>query len=549
MKSDAYWGKRLDALNEAQLNKAEKYVKTMQDEYSRSLAKIESETRAWYSRFANNNGIVDMTEARKLMNSGQLKEFKWSVDDYIKAGRENAIDQRWMKELENASARVHITRLEAKQIQLQQEIELLSAKKLTSAESLLGGVYKDNYYKSIYELQKGTGVGSSFTKLDSNQIDKVLSSPWSPDGKNFSSRIWSDRTKLLSEMTTTLTQNLISSAPIDELITKFAKNMNVSRANAERLILTEAAYFSGQSRLDAYNELGVKEYKFTATLDRKTSTVCRDMDGEVFPLSEAQAGVNYPPLHSRCRSTTIPYYEDNVQERVAESEDKQTYNVPGDITYKEWADKYAPNEADFLPSVDPIKVIEPPPVKTMTPPTPDGGARSFRDAAEVEAWNADVAPQWISSLTRDERVGIKLYSGDSYNEINERLRGGKVEKWDSIIHTISGALQKFKLQENITVHRAAEELFSMPIADLPGHVITEKAFMSTSLIGNLFVNSLIQMEIVVPKGAVGSPIIWLSSYEEEYEFLLDKGTRYVILEAIEVNGIIKIKAEVQLDHE
>ncbi|MCD9026039.1 ADP-ribosyltransferase [Cohnella silvisoli] len=548
MKSDAYWGKRLDALNEAQLNKAEKYIKTMQDEYSRSLAKIESETRAWYSRFANNNGIIDMAEARKLLNSGELKELKWTVQDYIKAGRENAVDQRWMKELENASAKVHITRLEAKQIQLRQEIELLSGKKLTSAESLLGGVYKDNYYKSIYELQKGIGVGTSFTKLDNNQIEKILSSPWAPDGKNFSSRIWSDRTKLLSEMTTVLTQNLTSGAPIDELITNFAKRMGVSRGHAENLILTEAAFFSGQSRLDAYKELNVKDYKNFATLDRKTSDTCRKMDGTVFLVSDAQAGVNYPPFHNRCRTTTIPHFDGNVQERVAESEDKQVYSVPGDITYKEWADKYAPNEAEFLPNTNPIKAIEPPKVKTVEP-IPGSVTRRFSNAVEADAWNAEVAPQWISSLTRDERIGIKLYSGDSYNGINERLRGGSVEKWDSIVQTISSALQKSQLQESITVYRAADDLFSMPVVELPGHVITENAFMSTSLLGNLFAKSAIQMEIVVPKGAPGSPIMWLSSYEDEYEFLLDKGTRYVILEAVEVNGIIKVKAEVLLDHE
>lgn len=367
MKSDAYWSKRLDALNESQLNKAEKYVKNMNEEYSKAMAKIERDMNAWYRRFASNNGIVDMAEARKLLTSGELKEFKWTVQDYIKAGRENAIDQRWGKELENASARVHISRLEAKKLQLQQEIEILAAKKQNGAKELLGGIYQDNYHRSIFELQRGVGVGSSFTKLDSNQIDKILSTPWAPDGKNFSSRIWSDRTKLIAELTTTLTQNLTSGTPIDDLITNFAKRMDVSRSDAARLIMTESAYFSGQSRLDAYRELGVKEYMFTATLDRRTSKPCRNMDGKAFPLSEAQAGVNYPPLHAHCRSTTIPHFEDNIKERVAESEDKQIYSVPGDITYKEWSENIAPIEKEFLPSVDPVKVIEPPAVKTLPP--------------------------------------------------------------------------------------------------------------------------------------------------------------------------------------
>jgi SPP1 gp7 family putative phage head morphogenesis protein len=540
MKSEEYWAKRMEQLNEAQLAKGEAYVQNMNREYGKAMSSIQKDIDVFYQRFAKNNG-VDMASARQMLKAGELKEFKWSVEDYIKAGRENAIDQRWMKELENASIRVRMSRLESLQLQMRQHIELLSAKRQAGAANTMGGIYKDNYYRSIFELQKGVGLGASFAKLDSRSIDSLLITPWAPDGSNFSSRIWTDRTKLVHELQTTLTQGLIRGDSSDKMITQLSERMGVSRSRAETLILTESAYFSGASRRAAYAELDVEKFKNVATLDKRTSEKCRTMDGSIFLVSEAQAGLNCSPFHGRCRTVDIPHYEENVQQRAARDEEGKTYDVPGDLTYPEWAKQHAPADALQPPKLAPAEQPNVP----VTLTGPEGGIRRFSDTSEAEDWSSEVSPDWIANLTREERGSIKLYAGDSYTGINERLRTGKGEMWDSTIESISSALQKFKLQENITVHRAADDIFTSVVAELPGQVITEKAFMSTSLLSGLFANSAIQMEIVVPKGTAGAPIMLLSSYEDEYEFLLDKGTQYVILGAVEVDGVLKIKAEVQ----
>lgn len=141
------------------------------------------------------------------------------------------------------------------------------------------------------------------------------------------------------------------------------KHFDVSRKNAERLILTESAYFAGQSRIAGYKELGVEHYRYTATLDSRTSITCRDLDGKVFDVEDAQVNVNYPPMHGYCRSTTIPHYDDNIKERVARDEDGKTYEVPEDITYPEWEKKYAPEASDTV-------TVEVPSKKTPETPLP-----------------------------------------------------------------------------------------------------------------------------------------------------------------------------------
>ncbi|CAH1202962.1 hypothetical protein PAECIP111891_02172 [Paenibacillus allorhizoplanae] len=359
MRSAEYWAGRMELLNEAQLAKGEAYVQNMNREYGKAMASIQKDLDVFYQRFAKNNS-VDLATARQMLKAGELKEFKWSVEDYMKAGRENAIDQRWMKELENASIRVRMSRLESLQLQMKQHIELLAAKRQTGASDLLSGVYKDNYYQSIFELQKGVGLGASFAKLNTRQLNDMLVTPWAPDGSNFSQRIWADRSKLVHELQTTLTQGLIRGDSSEIMISRLSERMGVSRARAETLVLTESAYFSGASRRASYGELNVERYKNVATLDKKTSDKCRTMDGTIFLVSEAQPGLNCAPFHARCRTVDIPHFEDNVKERAARNPEGKTYDVPGDMTYKDWEKQHV--EATVSqPKMPQVGEVEEPP--------------------------------------------------------------------------------------------------------------------------------------------------------------------------------------------
>ncbi|MBP1312327.1 SPP1 gp7 family putative phage head morphogenesis protein [Paenibacillus sp. 1182] len=431
MKSEEYWSGRMDALNEAQLSKGDAYVRKMEIEYAKANAAIQKDIDAFHQRFAKNNEM-GLAEARQVLKAGELKEFKWTVEDYIKAGRENAVDQRWMKELENASIRVRMTRLEALKLQMRQHVEVLTGKRQAGAKELMGDIYKDGYYHSIFELHKGTGLGATFSKLDKRQIEAVLSKPWAADGSNFSARIWKDRDKLVHELQTVLTQGMIRGDTPDKMINALSDRMGVSRSAAARIIQTESAYFAGQSRMDAYKELGVEQYKFTATLDKRTSSICRHMDGEVFAVSEAEVGVNYPPLHAYCRSTTIPYYEDNVQERIARDEDGKNQAVPGDITYEQWEKEYVkpntPNEPTESNVPDP-EVEEP------------GGSfnRKYNPKASYHVDLPSVSEPVLEKLAEVNRSlareGHK--AGKEIMVIMDQTAGKKIGRADGIINKVT----------------------------------------------------------------------------------------------------------------
>lgn len=343
-KNTDYWGKRMASLEDDQYQRSAAYYKDVQRQYIRATNSIQMDIGRWYQRLADNNDI-SYAGAKKLLKKNELEEFKWTVEDYIKAGEENAVDQRWMKELENASARHHISYLEAMKLQMQQHAELLSTEFEGGMTDYLHKAYGEQYYRTAFEVAKGTGAGTNLARLDGRKIEAVIKRPWAQDGEDFSSRIWTNKDKLVRNLHTELTQNIIRGESPQKAVDSLSKTMEVSRSQAGRLIMTESAAISSAAQKDCLKELGVEKYEILATLDGQTSEICRDMDGKVFDMKDYKVGITAPPFHPNCRSTTVPYFDDEFSEgeqRAARDGDGKTYYVPADMKYWEWENLYVP---------------------------------------------------------------------------------------------------------------------------------------------------------------------------------------------------------------
>lgn len=338
MKNGAYWKKRFKQIEESQHQQGLQCYADIEKQYLVAQRQMEAKINAWYQRFANNNAI-SLVEARRLLNSSELDELKWDVEQYIRYGKENAINGQWMKELENASAKVHINRLEALKLQMQQSLEVMFGNQLDSVDSTIRDVYQFGFLHTAYEIQKGIGTGWSFASPNDRLIDTVIHKPWAADGQTFSDRIWTNKQKLINELNTTLTQNIITGADPQKAINEIARKMNVSKQNTGRLIMTEQAAFSNAAQKDCFAELGVEQFEVVETLDSSTCEFCGSMDGQHFPMSQYEIGVTAPPFHPNCRGCTCPYFDDDFGvpgERAARGEDGKTYYVPGNMTYEEW---------------------------------------------------------------------------------------------------------------------------------------------------------------------------------------------------------------------
>lgn len=342
VKNSDYWRQRFKQLEAAQNQKGAAAYEEIEQQYRQAQKEIEGKINTWYQRLIANNGVT-MAEARKMLSGSALKEFKWDVHDYIKYGRNNALTGSWVKELENASAKFHVSRLEALKLQMQQSFEVMFGNQLDSIDAVMKRIYLDGYYHTAYELQRGFRIGWDIAGLDQVQIEKVISKPWAVDGKNFSQRIWGNKQKLISEVHKELTQNIMLGADPQKAIDNIARKMNTSKSNAGRLIMTEEAYFSSIAQKDCFKNLDVERYEILATLDSRTSDICREMDGKIFLMKDFEAGVTAPPFHVWCRSTTIPHFDEDfgqVGERVARGADGKTYYIPDDMNYQEWKETF-----------------------------------------------------------------------------------------------------------------------------------------------------------------------------------------------------------------
>lgn len=346
-KNGDYWKSRFEKIEESAVKKGSAYYDSLDKEYRKAEKAIDAKINAWYQRFANNNEI-SLSEARKLLNSDELEEFKWNVEDYIKYGQENAFTQEWMKELENASAKVHISRLEALKLQLQQETEVLYGNQLDGIDKLARDIYTDTYYHTAFEVQKGFNVGWDFQRLDNRKLDKVISKPWTADGNTFSDKLWTQQKDLINTVHTELTQAIMRGSAPDKAIDAISRKFQVSKGKAGRLVMTESAYFSSVAQKDCFKELDVEKFEIVATLDSHTSELCQSMDGVVQDMKDFEPGVTAPPFHPWCRSTTVPYFDDDEGYRAARGEDGKTYYVPSNMTYGEWKEKFVGNESNLL---------------------------------------------------------------------------------------------------------------------------------------------------------------------------------------------------------
>ena len=98
MSNSEYWRKRFEQVTESELKKADMYQETLEREYQKAIVQIQKDIDTWYNRFAKDNRIT-YAESKRLLNSKELQELKWTLDDYIKYGEENNINGKWVQQL------------------------------------------------------------------------------------------------------------------------------------------------------------------------------------------------------------------------------------------------------------------------------------------------------------------------------------------------------------------------------------------------------------------------------------------------------------------
>lgn len=347
MENSSYWKKRMRQIEAASHKTGEEAYKEAEAAFSDAQRELNKQIEKWLNRIADENG-VSYEKARQMLRKGELDEFRWDVQQYIEKGRENANTGEWDHELENASARAHITRLDAMKLQLRNFVEEAYGVELAATGKALTKIYEDSYYHTAYEVQKGVGVGWQVGGVNQKALDMAVRNPWAPDGKNFSDRIWENKTKMVGELHRELTRQIATGDSPDRAIKAMEKYVDSSVKNAKMkagtLVMTESAAIGNIAQKESFEELGVEEYEIVETLDGLTCDFCGNMDSRHYPMEQFEIGVTAPPFHPRCRGCTCPYLGEEFRASVRAARDPETGKTitVRNMSYKEWKNEFLP---------------------------------------------------------------------------------------------------------------------------------------------------------------------------------------------------------------
>lgn len=320
------------------MEKAEDTADEIAKLYQKSSGYLSAELDKIFERYKRKHYLTD-AEAYRLLNSLHDKTSIEELKEALRAG--DGVEKDILAELESPAYRARLERLEQLQHQLDQTMREVYKQEKARTTSHYVDLANEAYYRSIFDIQQRTGLGFSFNAIDPAVINKVINSKWS--GANYSTRIWHNTQALAQDLKEELLVNLVTGRTDWEAAEIITNKYAQGASNARRLVRTESCNLANQMEMQSYEECGIDKYRYVATLDLKTSAVCRKLDGKVFPVSEQQPGVNCPPMHPWCRSTTICLIDGidmaNMKRRARDPVTGKTYTVPADMTYQQWYEK------------------------------------------------------------------------------------------------------------------------------------------------------------------------------------------------------------------
>ena len=299
---NSYWAERARKDKIKVINTGEQGIDNLKRLLLLNLKDVEKQIKDFYEQYGDN-------PAEELSNKN-WQRYKKRLHDMAKA---NPQDKTLQKLAMQNIPKYKIDRLRALELDLQMQLTEATNGQAKGIYRTLEDVSKVSQATLASRMNKTLGL--TFNTIASNKMKQILMSDWS--GANWSERLWKDREKVGKKLTEVLEKGIPQGTSLQKMSRELRDLTGESFNNAFRLIRTETSHIDGQVTLEGYKqagkELGLEYYEYDAFLDTRTSSICRELNGNRFKVSEAEVGVNYPPMHPNCRSTTQLVLDDYEQ--------------------------------------------------------------------------------------------------------------------------------------------------------------------------------------------------------------------------------------------
>ena len=346
----SYWERRAELDMKVAQDSADKILERIQDYHKDAAAEISDMATRIRKRFAASYGLSDDDADKMLAQPCGREEYMQLLNQISRLGKNNPRRRYLMAKAAAPSYSYRISLQESMRDQLSAITSRITEREEKGIRGHLMDVVDDQSKRTAFNLAKQSGIGFQFGGISEKLASRIISTPWS--GRSFSARVWTNQARLEELLNRELRNGILNGASIDKTSQIIAEAMDVSMHRARCLVRTETTYAANQADLQTYNELGISSYRYVAMLDSRTSEICRKLDGQIFKVSEAQAGKNFPPMHPYCRSRTISNLEDqdlDKMKRIARDPETGEYEkVPATMTYKEWENKFSAIESSIF---------------------------------------------------------------------------------------------------------------------------------------------------------------------------------------------------------
>ena len=478
-RNNNYWEARINAIMDKQQLNADITYRKLRKAYIKAIAEIEVDVRRIYNKLKKNGELND-SQVKEFLNTELSKLDRKELNKLILHTKDDKLRKFLTAKLDAPAYAARIARKEVLKEtlidNLKQIMNEVAVNEMVLDKNLFIQNMNESYYTHMWEVQRGMQIGFDVGTLGKETIEAILKRPFA--GGYYSERIWGNTSKLTEQLYETVLSGLLNGKPLKKMIKELTETMEVGESAARRLVRTESAYYTNMAAVEGYKECGIEKYRYYAKLDLKVSNICRELDGKIFSIIEAQTGVNLPPMHPWCRSSIGPVIDGGVAQRIGvrtrDVVTGQSHVIKGDITYKDWYDRFVIDKY----GVDKAKELE----KQIKNSSNDKKQfekykklldkdlpKTLKEFQEIKYNNSDewnkIKRQYLDAnrynkivnnatnlnikgipIKNIERINLKDFEFDYYHINNERSHGVTKEMAQSLINNSKAAYSRWNGQ-------------------------------------------------------------------------------------------------------
>lgn len=349
MKSKAYWVKRAVEVETYLQSQADSVKDGVIKAYERAIKNVNNDIEKTFKAYISTD--IPEKEARRLMSIADSdKQYEELLELYDETD-DKTVKKEILNRINAQAYGARISRLEGLKRNVYIYFRHVANEAIKEQKKLYDSAVKTAYYTNIFDTAQGLNCGIDFSLVPQKAVNMVLREPW--HGHNYSERVWIHNDRFIQAVGQTIEDGIISGHSVSRMTDKLIDYVKDTapggiRTSAETLVRSETAHFMNQGQRMAYEEIGIKQYRFVAALSELTCDTCGNLDGSVFDTDKAVEGENFPPIHPRCRCVTV-MADVNLSSRIARDPlTGENYKVDGSMTFDEWKNGLSDEQKNAL---------------------------------------------------------------------------------------------------------------------------------------------------------------------------------------------------------